>query len=136
MVIGTSVYQPYHGNTGPHEHNAPKSYPVKMDTRDMILSLSDYPDNRLYVPMEKLIDENFERLVDITGIEPLKVFNDEDANARLTFKIIQQILLLTQDRYVRYATNGRFWQMFSTVWDMNAELTRQNLVEIYKGIVS
>lgn len=122
------------GNHGPDEHLAPYKYPVNITTRDCILALSDYPDNRYYIPTEKLIDDVFDRIIEVTEIRPLKVFNDEEKDSELTYNIIKNILLLTQDRNIMYETTGRFWQMFATIWWQYSELSRQHLIQIYKGI--
>ena len=125
---------PLGGNDGPRNYLAPQRYDSVITTRDCILSLSDYPDNRYYVPTEKLIEDNFGRIIEVTGIEPLKVFNNKEEDENLTFEIVRNILLMTQDRQICYDTTGRWWSQFSTVWRMYSELTRQHLVEIYKGI--
>ena len=125
---------PLGGNDGPRNYLATQRYDAVITTRDCILSLSDYPDNRYYVPTEKLIEDNFGRIIEVTGIEPLKVFNNKEEDENLTFEIVRNILLMTQDRQICYDTTGRWWSQFSTVWRMYSELTRQHLVEIYKGI--
>lgn len=125
---------PLGGNDGPRNYLAPQRYDAVITTRDCILSLSDYPDNRYYVPTEKLIEDNFGRIIEVTGIEPLKVFNNKEEDENLTFEIVRNILLMTQDRQICYDTTGRWWSQFATVWRMYSELTRQHLVEIYKGI--
>ena len=98
-----------HGNNGPKEHLGHYRYDTKITTRDCVLALSDYPDNRYYLPTDKLIRDNFDRIVDVTGIEPLRVFNSEEDDERLTYEIVSNILLLTQDRQICYDTVGRFW---------------------------
>lgn len=123
-----------HGNNGPKEYLGHYRYDTKITTRDCVLALSDYPDNRYYLPTDKLIKDNFDRIVDVTGIEPLRVFNNEEDDERLTYEIVSNILLLTQDRQICYDTVGRFWSQFSVIWRMYSELTRQHLVQIYKGI--
>lgn len=122
------------GSNGPDEHLGHYRYDAIITTRDCILSLSDYPDNRYYVPTEKLIKDNFGRIIEVTEIEPLKVFNDQKLDEELTFEIIKNILLMTQDRQIGYDTTGRWWSQFSTIWRMYAELTRQHLIQIFKGI--
>ena len=59
---------PLGGNDGPRNYLAPQRYDAVITTRDCILSLSDYPDNRYYVPTEKLIEDNFGRIIEVTGI--------------------------------------------------------------------
>ena len=125
---------PPHGNQGPDEFLGHRRYDTHITTRDCILTLGDYPDNRYYVPTEKLIEDNFERIIDVTGIEPLKVFNNEEEDNKLTYEIIRNILLLTQDRQIGFDTTGRWWSQFSVIWRMYAELTRQHLIQIFKGI--
>ena len=124
---------PY-GNQGPRNHLAHKRYETRITTRDCVLALSDYPDNRYYIPMEKLIEENFERIVEITGIEPLRVFDNTAEDQEITYQIVKDILLLTQDRQILYDTTGRWWEMFAVTWRRYAELTRQHLIQLYKGI--
>ena len=122
------------GSHGPDEYLAHKKYDTMITTRDCVLSLSDYPDNRLYIPTEKLIADNFGRIIDVTEIEPMKVFNNKEQDERLTFEIIKNILLMTQDRHIMYDTTGRWWNQFATIWRMYSELSRQHLIQIYKGI--
>lgn len=124
---------PY-GNNGPAEHLGHRRYDAIITTRDCILSLSDYPDNRYYIPTEKLIQDNFGRIIEVTEISPLKVFDDKELDEELTYEIIRNILLMTQDRQICYDTTGRWWSQFATVWRMYSELTRQHLIQIYKGI--
>ena len=135
MVFTRNYVKPVpHGNNGPDDHLGQRRYDSMITTRDCILSLSDYPDNRYYIPTEKLIEDNFERIIDVTGIEPLKVFNNEEEDNVLTYEIIKNILLMTQDRQIGYDTTGRWWSEFALIWRMYAELSRQHLVQIYKGI--
>lgn len=124
---------PY-GSDGPADHLGHRRYDSMITTRDCILALSDYPDNRFYIPTEKLIKDNFGRIIEVTEITPLKVFNNKELDEELTFEIIKNILLMTQDRQICYDTTGRWWSQFSTIWRMYAELTRQHLIQIYKGI--
>lgn len=124
---------PY-GNEGPKEHLGHRRYDTMITTRDCVLALSDYPDNRYYVPTEKLIKDNFGRIIEVTEITPLKVFDNKELDEELTYEIIKNILLMTQDRQICYDTTGRWWSQFATIWKMYAELTRQHLIQIYKGI--
>lgn len=124
---------PY-GNDGPADHLGHYRYDTMITTRDCVLSLSDYPDNRHYVPTEKLISDNFGRIIEVTEIEPLKVFNNKEQDELLTFEIIRNILLMTQDRQIGFDTTGRWWSQFALIWRMYSELSRQHLIQIYKGI--
>ena len=135
MVYTRNYVRPVpNGNNGPDEHLGHHRYDSMITTRDCILSLSDYPDNRYYIPTEKLIQDNFERIIEVTGIQPLNVFNNEEENTRITYEIVRNILLMTQDRQIGYDTTGRWWSQFSLIWRMYSELTRQHLIQIYKGI--
>lgn len=135
MVFTRNYVKPVpHGNQGPDEHLGHYRYDSMITTRDCILALSDYPDNRYYIPTEKLIQDNFERIIEVTEIQPLNVFNNEEENTRITYEIVRNILLMTQDRHIGYDTTGRWWSQFSLTWRMYSELTRQHLIQIYKGI--
>lgn len=128
------VHNVPYGNEGPAEHLGHRRYDTMITTRDCILAITDYPDNRYYIPTEKLIEDNFGRIIDVTGIKPLKVFNNSAMDEELTYEIIKNILLMTQDRQICYDTTGRWWSQFATIWRMYEELTRQHLIQIYKGI--
>lgn len=135
MVYTRNYVRPVpHGNNGPDEHLGHYRYDTMITTRDCVLSLSDYPDNRYYVPTEKLIKDNFDRIIEITEIEPLKVFNNPEQDTELTYEIIRNILLMTQDRQIGFDTTGRWWSQFALIWRMYSELSRQHLIQIYKGI--
>lgn len=122
------------GSNGPDDHLGHYRYDPMITTRDCILALSDYPDNRYYLPTEKLIEDNFDRIIDVTEIQPLKIFNNKEEDSRITYEIIRNILLMTQDRQIGYDTVGRWWSQFALIWRMYSEITRQHLIEIYKGI--
>ena len=135
MVYTKNYVRPVpHGNNGPDDHLGHYRYDAMITTRDCILSLSDYPDNRYYVPTEKLIEDNFERIIEVTEIQPLNVFDNDEENTRITYEIVRNILLMTQDRQISYDTTGRWWSQFALIWRMYSELTRQHLIQIYKGI--
>ena len=135
MVYTKNYVRPVpHGNNGPDDHLGHYRYDAMITTRDCILSLSDYPDNRYYVPTEKLIEDNFERIIEVTEIQPLNVFDNDEENTKITYEIVRNILLMTQDRQISYDTTGRWWSQFSLIWRMYSELTRQHLIQIYKGI--
>ena len=133
--FGTSIMsQPVEGNQGPHNHLAPTRYHTHMTTRDLLLGLSDYPDNRLYLPTEELLDEVFERLIEITRIKPLVVFDDKEMDSQLTFKILEDIFVLTEDRMILKDTPGAWWRFFAATWHRFAELDEQHLRQIFQGI--
>lgn len=133
--LGTGyMSQPLEGNQGPHEHLAHRRYETRMTTRDLLLGLSDYPDNRLYIPTEELLDEVFDRLIEITRIKPLVVFNDKEMDSQLTYKIMEDIFVLTEDREILKDTAGAWFRMFSATWHRYAELDEQHLRQIFQGI--
>lgn len=134
MFTRSYVGSPWNGSDGPKDYLGHNRYDSMITTRDCILALSDYPDNRLYIPTEKLIKDNFDRIIEVTEIEPLKVFDDPLEDSRLTYEIISNILLLAQDRQIIYDTTGRWWSQFALIWRQYSELSRQHLIQIYKGI--
>ena len=128
------VRSPMEGNSGPQEYNAPWQYPIKIDTYACVRALTDYPNYKNFIPADELINKAFPRIIEVTKIEPLMVTGDMERDSEITFHVVKTILMLTIDRTIGYETTGRFWMMFRTVWYQFSELTRQHLIQIYKGI--